>query len=185
MKALLRFLILAIALVTISAGVIQAQRFVGGGDRPANRNSIEGQVFHRIMMLPNYGLFDDIKFEVQGSTVILSGSVNSLGTKRDAESVVRRIPGVQHVVNQIRELPPSSFDDQIRRSLVRQIANTGGMYRYLQGPNPSVRLIVDRGHVALEGYVSNRADANTMNIIANGIPGVFSVENHLMLTRPE
>jgi hyperosmotically inducible periplasmic protein len=184
MKAILKLLILVVTVVTVSAGAVDAQRFAGGA-RPSDSRSLDAQIFHQIMKLPNYGLFDDIKYEVQGGTVILSGSVASLGTKRDAASVVKRIPGVQRVVNNIRELPPSSFDNQIRRALVRQIANSPGLYRYLQGPNPSVRLIVDNGHVALEGYVSSRGDANTLNILANGISGVFSVENHLMLTREQ
>jgi osmotically-inducible protein OsmY len=47
--------------------------------------------------------------------------------------------------------------------------------------NPSVRLIVDRGNVSLEGYVANRGDYNTMNVLAHGVPGVFSVTNNLVI----
>jgi hyperosmotically inducible protein len=180
MKSLIKFIFVAIALVSVGGSVANAQSYVSG-KRPNNSRSVEDQIFRSILRLPNYGLFDNITYQMQGNTVILGGSVASLGTKRDAERTVRRIPGVERVVNNIRELPPSSFDNQIRRSLVRQFANSPGLYRYLQGTNPSVRIIVDNGHVALEGYVASRSDANTMNILANGVFGVFSVENHLIV----
>ena len=49
------------------------------------------------------------------------------------------------------------------------------------GVDPDVRIVVNHGNVTLEGYVLNSADANTMNILANGIPGVFSVKNNLVV----
>ena len=173
---------MAAVFVTLDGTAANEQSFAGG-IRPDNRRSIEGQIYHKIVMLPNYGLWDHITYQVNGSTVILGGSVYSLGTRKSAERVVRDIPGVDRVVNNIRELPPSSFDDQIRRQLVASIARNGSLYRYLQGVNPPVRLIVDHGRIALEGYVDNRADANTMYIIARGVPGSFDAENHLIVTR--
>jgi len=180
MKSLVKFIFVVIALVSIGGGAVSAQTYAGG-KRPGNTKSLDDQIFKSILRLPNYGLFDHITYQLDGNTVILGGSVVSLGTRKQAENTVRRIPGVQRVVNNIRDLPLSSFDNQIRRSLVRQYANSPGIYRYLQGVNPPVRIIVDNGHVALEGYVSSRGDSNTMRILANGIPGVFSVENHLIV----
>lgn len=144
--------------------------------------SIERQVFKKIIGLPYYGVFDHIAFKVDGSTVTLYGKVNSLGTKKGAENAVERIPGVTNVVNNIENLPPGSFDNSIRRQLVRTFSRRGGsLYRYLQEPNPSMRLIVDRGHVTLEGYVSNKSDSDLANILANGVNGVFSVTNNLVI----
>ena len=180
MKSLIKFIFVVIALVSVGGGVANAQTYAGG-KRTGSSNSMEDQIFHSILKLPNYGLFDHITYQLDGNTVILGGSVASLGTRKDAERSVKRIPGVQRVVNNIRDLPPSPSDARIRRALVRKFTNSPGIYRYLQGTNPSVRLIVDNGHVALEGYVSSRTDANLMNISANGIPGVFSVENHLIV----
>lgn len=87
------------------------------------------------------------------------------------------------MVNRIENLPPSSFDDAIRARLVRTFDNTGGVSGYLREPNPSVRIIVENGRVTLEGYVNNRGTANLMNILANGIPGVFSVTNNLVIEK--
>lgn len=176
------FLVVLIAIVGVSVATANAQSVVAG-KRPAGQRSLEDQIFKKVLMLPNYGLFDHITFQLNGSTVVLGGSVASLGTSKEAERTVKRIPGVERVVNNIHDLPLSSFDDQIRRQLVYKMASTGALYRYIQGVNPSVRLIVDNGHIDFEGYVSDRSDANMMTMLANGIPGVFGVQNHLIITK--
>ena len=180
MRSILKFFLIAAAFVSLAGTAANAQGLVSG-KRPANLRAIEDRVYHEILMLPNYGLYDSITAQVNGSTVILGGHTLSLGTRKHAERVVKRVPGVTNVVNNISELPLSSFDDQIRRQLTVQIARNGGLSRYLDAVNPPVRLIVDRGRISLEGYVDNRADANMMNIIARGIPGSFAVENHLVV----
>jgi osmotically-inducible protein OsmY len=182
MKRFRSFLVVLVAIIGVSAVAADAQSVVAG-KRPAGQRSLEDQIFKKVLMLPNYGLFDHITFQLNGSTVVLGGSVASLGTSKDAERTIKRIPGVERVVNNIRDLPLSPFDDQIRRQLVRKMANTGALYRYIQGVNPSVRLIVDNGHIDFEGYVSDRSDANMMTILAKGIPGTFGVENHLVVTK--
>jgi hyperosmotically inducible protein len=180
MRSIMKMFLFAAAFITLAGSAANAQSFVGG-KHPTNLRAVEDQIFHKIIMLPNYGLWDHITYQLNGSTVVLGGSVYSLGTRNEAERVVKRIPGVENVVNNIRDLPPSSFDDQIRRQLAISLANTGSLSRYFQELNPSVRLIVDHGRISLEGYVDSRADANTMNVVAHGIPGAFSVENHLIV----
>jgi len=178
MNKIKSFLVISIAIIAISVVSVSAQSYKAGG----SNKTIEQQVFKQILGLPNYGLFDNIKFEVNGDTVILSGKVNSLGTRKSAERGVKKIGGVRNVINNIDELPPSSFDNTIRRQLVGTLSQNGGsFYRYLQGTNPSVRLIVENGRVTLEGYVANRSDSNLANILANGIFGVFTVQNNLVV----
>jgi hyperosmotically inducible protein len=92
---------------------------------------------------------------------------------------VKKIAGVTHVQNNIKVLPLSSFDDRIRAATYRSIARMGGLYRYLQGVNPSLHIVVANGHVALEGVVSNSGDRNLAYMAANRVPGVFSVQNNL------
>jgi osmotically-inducible protein OsmY len=145
--------------------------------------AIETQVRKKILKLPFYEVFDSIKFDVNGGTVTLYGKVYNARNKKDAEANVEDIPGVTRVVNNIKVLPPSNFDDSIRRDLYRSISNFGGLSRYLWTANPSVRLIVDHGHVSLEGYVSTKADADSMYVVANGVSGVFSVKNNLVVDR--
>lgn len=145
---------------------------------------VEKAIFKKISTLPNYGVFDHITFKVERGTVILDGRVASFGTRGHAESAVRRIPGVDTVVNNIKQLPPSSFDNSIRRQMLRSFWQTGGsMYRYLIEPDPSVRIIVENGNVTLEGFVANNNDKNFANMLARSATGVFSVTNNLVVTR--
>ena len=181
MRFIKSFLILSvIAVLGFFSINVQAQSF--SGDEKISQSAIERKVFKEILTMPYYGLFDNISFRVDGSTVTLFGKVRNAINKSDAENYVEDIKGVTNVVNNIEVLPLSGFDDTIRYQLVREFSRTGGaFYRYLQGANPSVRIIVDNGHVSLEGFVANKGDINIARILANGIPGVFSVENNLKL----
>lgn len=142
--------------------------------------SIEQQVQKKIRSLPRYNVFDNITATINGSTVILNGKVRSLGTKRDAAEDIKRIPGVTQVVNNIRELPLSSFDDQIRRQIYRSFLSSGPA-QYFAEINPDVRIIVDGGNVTLEGYVYRKSDADVMTVLAKSVSGVFSVTNNLIV----
>jgi hyperosmotically inducible protein len=142
---------------------------------------IAGQVQHKLAMLPWYGVFDNLAYQVNGSEVILSGQVISEHdrTKYDAESEVKRIPGVTKVVNNIEVLPPSPFDNQIRRAEYRAIFSKSDLGRYTMGAIPQLHIIVNGGHVTLEGVVMNEMDRTVAGIGANEVPGVFSVTNNL------
>lgn len=173
MRSLKHFLILTLAVLFISFGSANAQSF--------SQRSIEQQVNHKILKLPYYEVFDHISYQVNGDTVTLSGKVRNATNKKSAERSVKDIPGVARVVNNIEVLPVGGFDESIRHSLYRKLSNTGSLSRYLWTVNPSVRLIVDRGNISLEGYVANKGDYNTMNIVAHGVPGAFSVTNNLKI----
>src|SRR5687768_1336827 len=172
-------IIFGLAIIFLSVVPVDAQSFSGSG---SNR-VIEDQVRKKILMLPRYEVFDSINFRVNGDTVTLSGKVRNATNRKDAERSVKRVPGVGNVVNNIEVLPVGGFDESIRARLYQTLAQSGGLSRYLWTTNPSVRLIVDRGHVSLEGFVANRGDYNTMNILANGVSGVFSVRNNLVIDR--
>ena len=144
--------------------------------------AIEQQVYKKIVNLPRYSVFDSINYEVKGNTVILSGKVYSIGTKNDAASEVKHVPGVERVVNQIEQLPASPFDDRIRVSLLRQFER-GGLGRYLSEMRPDMRIIVENGRVTLEGFVSSKSDRDRANIYASGVNGVFGVQNNLIVGR--
>jgi hyperosmotically inducible periplasmic protein len=179
MKHIKTFLILAIAVLGFSSLNVQAQNYIVAGSAP--QSAIEKKIFKEINMLPYYGLYDSISFKVEGGTVTLYGKVHHASNKGSAARVVKRIQGVERVVNNIEILPLSSFDDSIRYQVAQNLANTGGLYRYLHPVNPSVRIIVDRGHVTLEGYVGNRHDYNLMNIMALSASNAFSVKNNLVI----
>lgn len=143
--------------------------------------SLADSVRHELVMLPYYSVFDDFQFTVDNGTVTLSGDVTRPILKSDAANVVKRIPGVNKVVNNIRVLPLSPFDNRIRFAEYRAIFGHAGLYRYALGANPSVHIIVNNGHVTLKGVVANQGDKSLAYIRANGVPGVFSVTNDLLV----
>jgi len=140
------------------------------------------QVRKQLVTLPYYGVFDNLAFEINGDTVVLSGQVVRPSTRKDAERRVAKIEGVERVVNRIEVLPLSSFDNSIRARTYRAVFRTGGLGRYSQGVNPSIHIIVNGGHVTLEGVVSSESDKQLAYIAANGVSGVFSVTNNLRVT---
>lgn len=181
MKYLRNFLIFTIAIIGLSSISVFAQTNAFGKN---SNQGIERQVFKEILSLPYYGVFDSISFKVDNGVVHLYGSVVQPTTKSQAQRYVEDINGVTDVINNIEVLPLSNFDNQIRYSVVREFDRRGGnIYRYLQGTNPSMRVIVKNGHITLVGYVSNQSDSNLARILANGISGVFSVTNNLIIER--
>ena len=155
-------------------------RHVLGGTEPQQR--IQREVLHELLMLPYYSIFDDLRFEVNGSTVTLMGSVIDPVTKSDAANAVKHIEGVQKVVNDIKALPPSPMDNQIRRAEYRAIFGSDGLYRYAMGAVPDIHIIVDQSHVKLVGIVSSQSDKQIAGIRAASVPGVLGkVQNDLQV----
>jgi hyperosmotically inducible periplasmic protein len=141
---------------------------------------IAKQVRHELIMLPYYGVFDDLGFNVNGGTVTLYGQVTRPTLKSDAGNVVKRIEGVSNVVNNIEVLPLSPDDNRIRRATYRAIYGDSVLStRYGFQALPSIHIIVKNGHVRLEGVVANEGDKNIAGVRANSVPGAFSVENDL------
>ncbi len=85
------------------------------------------------------------------------------------------------MVDNIQQLPPSSNDDRIRRETYRAIYGFAGLGRYSWGAVPSIHIVVNGGHVTLTGVVDNEADKNMAGMRANSVPGVFSVNNQLLI----
>src|SRR4030081_877089 len=82
---------------------------------------ITKEVRHELLMLPYFSVFDNLSYKVDGYNVTLMGQVTRPTLKSDAENVVKRIEGVEHVDNQIEVLPVSPNDDRIRRAGYRAI----------------------------------------------------------------
>jgi hyperosmotically inducible protein len=149
---------------------------------PQDEARLAQQVRHELLMLPYYGVFDDLAFRVDGSTVTLMGYVVQPVLKSDAENVVKRIEGVTKVINNIEVLPPSPMDDQIRLAEYRAIyLDPTLVTRYGYRALPPIHIIVKNGNVTLEGVVASQADKNLIGIRAKGVPNVFSVANNLQV----
>jgi hyperosmotically inducible protein len=178
--------IVAAALLVLSGFAFGAPAALAGPAMPRGVSTSESllaeQVRHQLVMLPWYGVFDNMQFRISGDNeVILEGQVVNPVTKDDAEKAVHRIEGVTRVVNNIEVLPLSTFDDQIRRAEYRAIYSQPQLSRYSLGAVPQIHIIVKNGHVTLEGVVDNESDRNVAAIMASEVPGVFSVTNHLQV----
>ena len=120
------------------------------------KNSLTGQVDHALSMMPRYTVFDNI-----------------------SENAAKGVKGVTQVVDKIEVLPLSPMDDQTRQAEFHAIYDYPSLSRYGLGSYHAIRIIVNNGHVTLYGTVNSKADADTANIRANGVPNVFSVTNLL------
>lgn len=174
---------------------------------------IVNEVQKRLGNMSNYSVWDWITFGIQGKTIVLKGYASRPIVKSDAGNLLKKIKGVEGVDNQIAVLPLSSMDDRIRVSVYNRIytypslriynANQGSLRRAVGpiGDNNirmgggvinfppigfhAIHIIVRNGHVALYGVVNNESDKSAAGIQANTAPGVFSVDNDLMVENPK
>jgi hyperosmotically inducible protein len=174
----------SLQVIVVLLAVIASARLAGGQVEPSSpaQARIAREVRHELLMLPYFGVFDNIEYRVDGNTVTLYGAVTRPVLKSDAENVVKHIEGVDHVVNNIEVLPPSPMDDQLRIALFRAIYGYPSLEKYALGVQKPIRIIVKNGHVTLEGVVDNDTDKNLAAMRANGVPGIFSVTNNLRVT---
>lgn len=146
---------------------------------PESQDRLIREVRHELIMLPYYGVFDNLAFRIDGRTVILEGQVTWPAIKSDAERSVKRIEGVEKVVNNIEVLPPSPMDDRIRRAVYDSIYSYGPLFKYRGMAVPPIHIIVKSARVTLEGVVDNETDKNLCTMRVNQIPGIFQVTNNL------
>ena len=176
MKTIKSKLVTLVAILVMATGAVVA---APAKAETINADQVMQRVRKEIVTLPFYGVFDNLAYKVDGSTVTLHGQVVRPTTRSDAESRVKRIPGVERVVNNIEVLPLSPYDDDIRVRTYYTVFGTSNLYRYAMSANPSIHIVVNRGRVTLEGVVANKADKQLAYIAARSVPGVFEVVNNL------
>ena len=125
-----------------------------------------------------FTVFDNVDVAVKDGTVTLSGDVTMPYKREDIEKRVAKVDGVRGVRNQIKVLPVSPSDDQLRYRIARAIYNDPNFWNYAIGPNPPIHIIVDHGHVTLTGVVNNDTDRVIARSLAHQFPAM-SVKNDL------
>ena len=136
------------------------------------------EVRHELVMLPYYGVFDNLTYRVDGSKVTLFGQVREPKLKTDAEKAVKSIEGVSAVDNQIEVMPLSPNDDRVRLAAYRAIYSKLPV-RYQMGAVPPIHIIVKNGDLTLEGAVASQGDKDIAGIAAKGVSGAHKVTNNL------
>jgi len=177
-------LILAVSMFPFSA-VAQDNRQSGTLSQKGIDRIIR-EVHHELVMLPWYGVFDNLAYQVApDGSVTLIGQVVRPTLKSDAENSVKRIEGVEKVTNNIEVLPVSPNDDRIRRAAYRAIYGNSNLSEYQLRAVPPIHIIVNGGHITLEGVVARAMDKQIAGVQANSVSGAFSVTNNLHVEEEE
>ncbi len=161
---------------------LQAPWLMGQSAKPSEKavKNMVKEIRHELVMMPFYGVFDNLSFRLDGYVVTLLGQVTRPTLKSEAENRVKSVEGVERVVNQIEVLPLSPNDDRIRIQVASAIFNHPVLQQYSLRAVPPIHIIVKNGNVTLEGVVAREMDKNVANIQANAVAGVFSVKNNLV-----
>lgn len=184
MRSLRLALALAMACVVWQIPAM-AQGTTGSALSQKALDRITKEVHHELVLLPYYGVFDNLAYKVSADgTVTLLGQVSQPVLKSDAENVVKKIEGVEHVDNQIEVLPTSMMDDGIRRAVYRAIYGNQVLSPYAMRAVPPIHIIVKNGNVTLEGVVARQMDKQIAETQAKSVPNVFSVTDNLQVEEP-
>lgn len=129
--------------------------------------------------------FNAITLSVQNGAVTLSGHARTDVDKDSAIALVSTYPGVKDVSSDIEVDPVSIMDDQTRMAVARAVYGFPTLNKYAVDPAKPIRISVQNGRVELYGTVDSQADKDTAYIRANGVPGVFSVQNNLQVANQQ
>ena len=161
------------------------------------------EIRKQIISLPEYGVFDNISFQIKDYSVTLKGEASLPTLKDSVDRVTKKVEGVEKVMNQIEVLPLSPNDDRIRARVYASIYYHPTLSRYNPGRgvplslspasrylgitndppigNHPIHIIVKNGNVTLRGIVDNEMDRQIAGIQANSVGGAFAVENELVV----
>lgn len=151
----------------------------------ASDAGIAKKLTHEIRMYPRYSIFDNVSFLVDEGRVELLGEVSEPYKKADLGRIAQRVPGVTSLSNELKVLPPSFMDNRLRIEVAHAIYRDPMLSRYAIEPVPSIHIIVDNGHVTLEGVVSTSMEKNVAGLRAAGAGLSFGpVVNNLHVENP-
>ena len=125
--------------------------------------------------------FNYLAVSVKGGVVTFSGDAYWGVAVDDAMALAARMPGVTDIVNDVKVLPVSTFDDSLRIRTARAIYRDSVLGRYATDPVHPIRIVVDNGHVTLYGSVESSMDKTIAGVRASGVSGAFSVDNRLVV----
>jgi hyperosmotically inducible protein len=143
------------------------------------------QVAQRLQRYAFFTIFDDADVEAHDGVVTLTGRVTMPYKAEAFADLAAHVSGVQEVRNELRTLPVSLFDEQLRYAVARRIYGDSLFSRYAVQPNPPIHIIVERGKVTLTGVVFSEVERRKAEAIARGTFSVMSVTNKLRLEREE
>ena len=126
-----------------------------------------------------YPIFDNVNLELRGNTLTVSGEVTQPFKKNDLGNILAQVNGVAEVVNNLKVLPLSNFDNRLRFQVARAIYGNPYFIYYADQAIPPIHIIVDNGHVTLTGVVATKMDRQVAMMQARSTGLSFSVTDHL------
>jgi osmotically-inducible protein OsmY len=145
-------------------------------DRDDTRIAVE--IGRQIDTYAQYTIFDHVSGSVDAGVVTLTGKVTMPYKKDDIGKKAAAVRGVREVQNQIRVLPPSPYDEELRLRIARAIYGNSAFWQYASRANPPIHIVVDGGHVTLTGVVNSKVERVLARSLATGC-GELSVTNDL------
>jgi len=145
----------------MAAMLVAAGSAMASTNQPADNSNdaqIARKVVHEILMYPRYTIFDNVNVKVRDGEVDLHGQVSQPFKKGDMARLAQHVAGVRSVTNELEILPTSFFDDRLRLQVARAIYRDPALSRYGIQSVPPIHIIVDNGHVTLEGVVNNEME---------------------------
>ncbi len=147
----------------------------------ADRTNLEvfNDVAKQVSRYAYFTIFDSVNADVKEGVVTLTGKVTLPYKADEIAKRVAKVSGVTKVENRIEALPVSQFDNSLRRRIASAIYAHPALFQYGVGTNPSIHVIVEHGHVTLDGVVNNDADRALARIVASGFGSFGQVKNAL------
>jgi hyperosmotically inducible protein len=175
-------LMLAAMLVAAGSAMASTDQVPAAGNNDAQ---LAQKIVHEIRMYPRYTIFDNVNVNVHDGEVDLGGQVSQPFKKADMGRLAQHVAGVRSVTNEIQVLPTSLFDDRLRLQIARSIYRDPALSRYAIQAIPPIHVIVDNGHVTLEGVVNNEMEKTIAGVRASQVGLSFGqVVNNLRVENP-
>ena len=128
------------------------------------------------------GIFDDVTIDVSDRSVTLQGRVTMPFKREEIGARVAKIDGIRTVTNNIRVLPLSNYDSDLRQRIAQAIYGHSTFWRYASMSQPPIHIIVENGRVTLTGVVGSELERTLAGALAY-VPGAFAVTNALEIDR--
>jgi hyperosmotically inducible protein len=133
---------------------------------PGTDAAIGTDLRREIVAYGHYTVLDDVAYRVTNGHVDLTGVVTDPSKKKAIEKLASAIRGVTSVNDNIQALPGSPIDNKLGTEVARAIYGSPVFDHYWYEQQKPVRIIVDQGHVTLEGVVQSKLEKDVAGVNA-------------------
>lgn len=167
-RSLISFLVAT--LIGISPGVM-----VFGQNSP-NDSNLRAEIMNKALNKPK---FKDIQIAVNNGVVKLTGTVDVVDTKNQADERVHRTKGVVAVDNEIQVAGPDIPDAELQQKVLQAVEYDRSGWR--TAPFNAISVNVQNGVVTLGGHAYGPVDADAAVATAANIKGAKDVINDIQV----